>query len=95
MIINKKIIIISIIMVLLCSHVSYATGETDFNIGKTILKSILYLFAFIIFIIFTIYGTKFIAKKSKRFVNSKYIQIIDQINLDTNTKIVKIGRAHV
>ena len=85
---NRKVINIIIIMVLLCSHISYAAGETDFNIGKTILKSILYLFIFIIFILFTIYGTKFIAKKSKRFINSKYIQIIDKINLDTNTKII-------
>ena len=85
---NRKVINIIIVMVLFCSHISYATGETNFNIGKTIIKSILYLFLFIIFIIFTIYGTKFIAKKSKRFINSKYIQIIDKINLDTNTKII-------
>ena len=90
MIRNKKIISIIIMMVFLCSRISYATSaieETNFNIGKTILKSILYLF---IFVIFTIYGTKFIAKKSKRFINSKYIQMIDKFNLDTNTKITII-----
>ena len=39
-------------------------------------------------IIFAIYGTKFIAKNSKRFVSSKYIQVLDRISLDVNNKII-------
>jgi len=83
---KKTIIIQIIIMALFCNKNSYAIGE-EFSMGKTIFKTILYFFIFIVFIVFTIYGTKFIAKNSKRFINGKYIQIIDKINLDTNSKI--------
>lgn len=85
---NKGVFNLSFAMVLLYSHISYAAGGTSPSIGKVIFKFFFYLIVFIIVIIFAIYGTKFIAKNSKRFVNSKYIHILDKISLDTNTKIV-------
>lgn len=86
--INKKVFYLSLILTLLCNPVSYATEGTSLNIGKAILKFIFYIFIILVVIIITIYGTRFIAKNSKRFINSKYIKILDRIGIDTNTKII-------
>ena len=86
--IKKRAFILTLIIILLYNNISYATGDTNFEIGKVVFKLIFYLIVFIVVIIIAIYGTKFIAKNSKRFINSKYIQILDRINVDTNTKII-------
>ncbi|NLV77567.1 MAG: FliO/MopB family protein [Tissierellia bacterium] len=86
--IGKIFIIISIIMLLVCNIV-YAE-DVDYNIGKSIFKMLFSTIAFILVIILAIYGTRFIAKNSKKFVNSKYMRIVDILNLDVNTKIAMV-----
>ena len=88
MLINKKVFYLSLIVTTIYSPVSYAIEESNFSMGKVIFKFILYILIIFGVIILTIYGTKFIAKSSKRFVNSRYIKILDKINLDPNTKVL-------
>ncbi len=84
---DKRIFYLSFIMILIYSPISYAVGESNSNMGTLILKFFFYIFIIFGVIIITIYGTKFIAKNSKRFINSQYIKVLDRISLDTNTKI--------
>lgn len=86
--VDKLLIFIPIIMLLMCNIV-YAE-DMDYNIGKSIFKMLFYTVVFLLVIIIAIYGTRFIAKNSKKLVNSKYIKIVDVLNLDVNTKIAII-----
>ncbi|NLJ79154.1 MAG: hypothetical protein GX329_07310 [Tissierellia bacterium] len=51
---------------------------------------ILNIFVFIFIIILAIYGTRFIGKRTSGFINSKHMEIIDIIKLDSNTKVAII-----
>lgn len=75
------------IMILLTSSISYAVQDTNFGLGKAILKLLFYTLLLIIVLVITIYGTKFIANNAKRFTNSKYMQTIDILSLGTNIKL--------
>lgn len=77
-----------LIFIVIISTPVYATNYENYNPGKTILKLIFYIIIVLIVLIIAIYGTKFIAKKSKRFINSRFIQIIDSLNLGVNFKII-------
>jgi flagellar biogenesis protein FliO len=82
--------VLSLSMVMLTSNISYAVQDTNFGLGKAILKLLSYTLILVFVLVVTIYGTKFIAKKSKKFANGKYIQILDSLSMGTNTKIVII-----
>ena len=86
-----KIFVLNLAMILFIGNISYATEGTDFNMGKAILKLFFSTIIFIIVIIITIYGTRFIAKKSNKFINSKYMRIIDILNLSNNVKIIMVN----
>lgn len=75
-------------------NICYATGGMDFNLGRSILKLVFYTLVFIVVVITAIYGTKFIAKKSEKFINSKHMKVLDILKLDLNTKItiIKINK---
>ena len=77
------------IMALLTKDIAYAVGP-DYGMGKAVFKLIFYTVIFILVIIAAIYGTRFIAKSSKKFVNSKYMRIVDILHLDANTKITLV-----
>lgn len=71
------------------SNISYASALQDKSNGNGFLPTmLLYLFLFLVVIVITVYGTKFIAKKSRKILNSKYMQVIDTININLNTKII-------
>ncbi len=87
---NKKVLIVSILFALFSiQSISYATtvGE-ETSPAKLILKLVLSIIVFILILIFAFYGTKFFAKKSKKFLRSKYMEIIDTISLGNNVKII-------
>lgn len=85
----KKVFISMLVTVsLMCNRV-YAMNA-DYGIGKSIFKLFSYTAIFVLVIIVAIYGTKFIAKNSKKFASSKYMKIIDVLNIDVNTKIAMI-----
>lgn len=70
-------------------NISYASALQDKSNGNEFLSTmLLYLFLFLVVIVIAVYGTKFIAKKSKRVFNSKYMQVIDTVNINLNTKLI-------
>ncbi len=72
----------------------YAAEYGDISLGKTLLQLFFYIIVFVAVIFMTLYGTKLIAKNSKRFTKSKYIQVLDAFNIQTGVKlaIVKINK---
>jgi flagellar biogenesis protein FliO len=92
---KSKMFFLTLSMVLLMSSTGYATDEMGFSIGRALLKLLFYtlVLAFVLFI--TIYGTKFIAKNTRRFINSKYMKIIDILNLGNNAKIIIMEINHI
>lgn len=87
---NKKTTYFLIIVILLRTSNTYAAGGTSYSIGRGILKFVFYVLAIFAVIIITIYGTRFIAQSSKKYINSKYIVLLDRIIVDTNSKILLI-----
>lgn len=85
---NLSVSLIVIVCILLNSTLSYGIGETDYSIGKGILKLILYILIFLLLMVVVVYGTRFIAKNSKKFIGGKYVTILDRIVIDTNTKLI-------
>lgn len=83
----KKTIIIFTIIILSISSIAYAAEEASFSTFKTILKLFSYVIIFILVIVLTNYGTKLIATNSRKFINSKYMKVIDKININTNVKL--------
>lgn len=66
----------------------YAQSYGSAGAGRTIFQLIFYTIAFIVIILFSLYGTKFVAKNFKGMTNSKYIEILDAINIPGGAKIV-------
>ena len=87
---RPKVFFLIISMVLLMSSITYAAQDANFGMGKAVLKLLFYTLVMVFVLIVTIYGTRFIAKNSRRFAKSKYMQIIDILNLGANTKIIMI-----
>lgn len=69
----------------------YASGFEDVSLFKTIAQLIFYLVIFIGVIFITLYGTKFIAKNYKGFSGSKYMKIIDSLNIQNGIKLVIVS----
>lgn len=71
----------------------YSTGFEEISTFKIILQLIFYLGIFVAVIVLSIYGTRFIAKNYKRVVSSKYVDLIDMLNIPGGIKIaiVKIN----
>ncbi len=88
-----KYLLASVIILLLYNPV-YASGFEDVSLFKTVAQLIFYLVIFIGVILVTLYGTKFIAKNYKGFSASKYMKIIDSLNMQNGIKlvIVKINK---
>ena len=86
-----KRIIIYILFILLVIP-SFAIASSDIqngsNLALMVFKSVIYVVIFIVVIFLAIYGTKFIARKSQSLLKSKYIHIIDSVNVGQNTKII-------
>ncbi|NLK43711.1 MAG: hypothetical protein GX300_04885 [Tissierellia bacterium] len=69
----------------------YSTGLEEVSIFKIILQLMFYLGIFIGVILLSIYGTRFIAKSYKRVVSSKYMDLIDVLNIPGGSKIAIIN----
>ena len=72
---------------------AYCSGYEDVSLLKTIFQLIFYLLVFVVVIFITLYGTKLIAKNYKGFNRSKYMEIIDLLNIQNGVKlaIVKVN----
>ncbi|WP_143254306.1 flagellar biosynthetic protein FliO [Anaerosalibacter sp. Marseille-P3206] len=86
----KKCIIFTICILLVIPSFGTSTSglENDASLPLMVFKSIMYVVIFIIVILFAMYGTKFIARRSQSMLKSKYIHIIDSVNIGQNTKII-------
>lgn len=83
--------VISSILLFFLSNSVYASGYEDVSLIKTIFQLIFYLIVFAVVIFITLYGTKFIARHYKGFSNSKYMQIIDALNIQNGIKLVIVN----
>ncbi|MBW4828695.1 MAG: hypothetical protein KZY61_06025 [Clostridiaceae bacterium] len=63
-------------------------SEGSFNYIQLFFKTVVYIIIFILVLFATFYGTKLLAKRSKPFFKSKYVEIIDSVNLGSNNRIV-------
>ena len=63
-------------------------GYEDVSLTKTILQLIFYIIIFVLVIFFSLYGTKLIAKNLKGISRSKYISLIDIMNIPGGSKII-------
>ncbi len=86
--IRKALIQILVFMMSLNQFV-YA-AQTDYSLGTVILKMLFYIGMVILVLFMAMYGTRFIAKNTRRFISSKYMKVIDVLNLGTNLKIMMI-----
>jgi flagellar biogenesis protein FliO len=77
-----------LIILLFLSFPVYAQSYEGVNIGRTIFRLIFYIIIFVAIIFFSLYGTKLVAKNFKGMTNSKYIEILDAINIPGGSKIV-------
>lgn len=68
----------------------YGAGYEEINMFKTILQLIFYLGIFIVVILLSIYGTRFVAKNYKRVISSKYMELLDILNIPGGSKIVLV-----
>jgi len=68
----------------------YAVNNTESKTGyaEMLLKTVSYILAIVFIILLAFYGTKFVAKKSQKMLKSKYVQIIDSVNLGVNNRII-------
>lgn len=85
---RTMIFMLSIFLVIPSLGVATSNIENESNLAIMVLKSVIYVVIFIVVILLAIYGTKFIARRSQSLLKSKYIQIIDSVNVGQNTKIV-------
>lgn len=87
---NAKIVLIYLItMFLLVNNIAYASGM-DYSLGEAFLKFILYMLIVVFVIGLTVFGTKFLAKHSQKLINSRYMKIVDMLNIGANNKILMI-----
>lgn len=84
------IVFINILIILIfLNHISFA-AEVSSGIGTALINLILYIGVITLVLLMTIFGTRYIAKNTKRFVSSKYMKIVDVLNLGTNLKIIML-----
>ncbi len=83
--------ILSSMFLFFLSEQVYASGYEDVSLAKTILQLVFYLIVFVVVIFITLYGTKFIAKNYKAINNSKYMKIIDVLNIQNGNKLIIVN----
>lgn len=65
----------------------YSTGFEGVTLGKTILEGLFYLAIFALAIFLSLYGTRLIGKSFKLMQSSKYMSLIDSINIPGGGKM--------
>lgn len=79
----------TLIILLFLNNISFA-AEGSSVFGTVLLNLILYIGVITLVLLMTIFGTRYVAKNTKRFVSSKYMKIVDVLNLGTNLKIIML-----
>lgn len=84
---KKRILLVLLIILTLFNSPIFAQGTNTISSWKLILKFIFYLIIFIAVIFMALYGTKLIAKNTQGMGNSKYVKLLDTINIPGGWKI--------
>ncbi len=85
----KKISLLFVhIFLILYGFPAYSVGYEEISPIKIVFQLIFYIVIFIVVIFFTLYGTKLIAKNLKGITSSKYISLLDVMNIPGGSKIV-------
>ena len=85
---KKKVLLILILIIILSSFPVYSQGFGNISVLKLVGQLIFMVVVFIAMIFVTLYGTKLVAKNAGGMVKSKYIQLLDAINIPGGSKIV-------
>ena len=86
---NKKVILLFLITsIFFYGFPVYAKGFEETSLTKIILQLIFYIIVFVLVIFFSLYGTKLIAKNFKGVTSSKYVNLLDVMNIPGGAKIV-------
>lgn len=87
---KRRLLSLLIVFLLLMSFSLpiFASGYEDTSLLKIIFRLIVYLFILILVIIIAIYGTRLISKSFKGIASSKYISLLDAINLPGGSRVV-------
>lgn len=67
---------------------AYADSYKSISAIKLVFQLIFYVVIFIAVIAATLYGTKLIAKSSKKMIASKHIKLLDVMNIPGGSKII-------
>lgn len=78
------------IILLLINLPVYADGYESISLVKIILQLIFYIIIFALVVFLSLYGTKLIAKNFKGITSSKYIGLLDLMNIPGGGKVVII-----
>lgn len=85
---NKiKLLIVFIILTSINIPV-YAEGYENISLVKIIFQLIFYIIIFALVVFLSLYGTKLVAKNFKGITSSKYIELLDLMNIPGGGKIV-------
>lgn len=83
-------IFLNILLTLFCLNDIVYAAQSEISLGSIIFKMIAYIGIIILIILLAKYVTKIFANSSRKYIKSKYIKIIDVLNLGTNTKLIMV-----
>ena len=84
---KRVLIVFNLILILFTSPV-YSQGYENTSVFKLVGQLIFFIVIFIAMIFITLYGTRLVGKNAGGIVKSKYIQLLDAINVPGGSKIV-------
>lgn len=85
---NRINVLIFFIILVVINLPVYAEGYESISLVKIILQLIFYIVIFALVVFLSLYGTKLIAKNFKGITSSKYIGLLDVMNIPGGGKIV-------
>lgn len=85
---NRINALIFFIILMLFNLPVHAGGYENISLVKIVLQLIFYIIIFLLVVFFSLYGTKLVAKNFKGITASKYMSLLDIMNIPGGGKIV-------
>jgi len=85
---NMIKILLSVIILVLFNVPVYAGGFENISLFKIILQLIFYIIIFVFVVFLSLYGTKLVAKNFKGIASSRYMDLLDIMNIPGGGKII-------
>lgn len=86
----EKVLGFTLIFINIMSLPVYATSSSGIAIFGEVFKLIFYIALFLAIMLFTYYGTKFIAGNLHKINKSRYVDVLDRIKISENVEITLI-----